>query len=36
LMKVLDKSKGKRYYYIETQNIEKKNILGDDINGSNS
>lgn len=28
LMKALDKLKGKRYYYIETQNIEKKNILG--------
>jgi hypothetical protein len=28
LMKPLDKKKGKRYYYIETQNIEKKNILG--------
>lgn len=36
LMKDLDKTKGKRYYYIDTQNIEKKNILGDDINGSNS
>ncbi|OAA92995.1 hypothetical protein [Clostridium coskatii] len=28
LMRNLDKVKGKRYYYIETQNIEKKNILG--------
>lgn len=36
LMKDLDKTKGKRYYYIETQNIEKKNILGDDESGNNS
>ncbi|ADK16162.1 hypothetical protein WX45_01809 [Clostridium ljungdahlii DSM 13528] len=28
LMKALDKLKGKRYYYIETQKVEKKNILG--------
>ena len=28
LMKVLDKIKGERYYYIETQNVEKKNIFG--------
>ncbi|WP_123053158.1 hypothetical protein [Clostridium sp. JN-1] len=28
LMKSLNKAKGKRYYYIETQNIEKKNIFG--------
>ncbi|MEY7998596.1 hypothetical protein AB8U03_00020 [Clostridium sp. Mt-5] len=36
LMKALNKAKGKRYYYLETQNIEKKNILGDGGNGSNS
>ncbi|WP_416044629.1 hypothetical protein ACMXKO_11015 [Clostridium tyrobutyricum] len=30
LMKVLDKLKGRRYYYIDTQNIEKKNIFGGD------
>lgn len=28
LMKALDKTKGKRYYYIESQNVEKKNIFG--------
>jgi hypothetical protein len=36
LMKVLDKVKGRRLYYIETQNKEKKNIIGDDKNGNNS
>ncbi|QCH28452.1 hypothetical protein [Clostridium tyrobutyricum] len=33
LITFLNKRKGKRYYYIETQNTEKKNILGDDIDG---
>ncbi|WP_243143352.1 hypothetical protein [Clostridium estertheticum] len=28
LMKATDKLKGKRNYMIETQNFEKKNILG--------
>ncbi|AND84289.1 hypothetical protein GTH52_06980 [Clostridium tyrobutyricum] len=33
IIKSLNKTKGRRYYYIDTQNIEKKNILGDDTNG---
>lgn len=36
LMKGLNKVKGKRYYYIETQNVEKKNIFGGGNNGGNS
>ncbi|APM41406.1 hypothetical protein [Clostridium kluyveri] len=36
LIKSLDKVKGKRYYYIETQNVEKKNIFGGGNNGGNS
>lgn len=31
LMKISDKTKGKRYYYIENKNENKKNILGDDV-----
>lgn len=33
IIESLNKTKGRRYYYIDTQNIEKKNILGDDTNG---
>lgn len=36
LMKTLDKVKGKRYYYIEMENIENKNIFGGGNNGGNS
>lgn len=36
LMKALDKIKGRRYYYIETQNVEKRNIFGGGNNGGNS
>ncbi len=28
IIKILDKVKGNRHYMIETQNFEKKNILG--------
>lgn len=31
LIKQLDKTKGKRYYYIETKNVDNKNISGDDV-----
>ena len=34
--KALDKIKGRRYYYIETQNVEKRNIFGGGNNGGNS
>ncbi|MBV4450619.1 hypothetical protein KM792_13285, partial [Clostridium tyrobutyricum] len=33
IIESLNKTKGRRYYYIDTQNIEKKNILGDDTDG---
>ncbi|MBV4426401.1 hypothetical protein [Clostridium tyrobutyricum] len=33
IIESLNKTKGGRYYYIDTQNIEKKNILGDDTDG---
>lgn len=33
IIESLNKTKGRRYYYIDAQNIEKKNILGDDTNG---
>ncbi|WP_039652307.1 hypothetical protein [Clostridium tyrobutyricum] len=33
IIESLNKTKGRRYYYIDTQNIEKKNILGDGIDG---
>lgn len=33
IIESLNKTKSRRYYYIDTQNIEKKNILGDDTDG---